>query len=703
MENSLPKIQFNGGVLSDLERALSLEWVVTNGLGGYASSSVLGINTRKYHGLLVASFNPPVDRRIMLSKLDEQLLVEGETYPLGANEFSYGIHPQGYKYLKNFSRSPFPTFTYNVNEVKLRKTILMPYQKNATVVFYEVSSPLKEEAILQVFPFVNSRHFHAVTNKDKLGWSFVQKPFAKGTTLQIAKPQSALILFSSSGKYTVEGDKWVQGICFRIDRSQETSYLDDCYVPGRFEIHLKPEETTKFYIVAVADKNLEPAKTIHSSLLGELEDFNSFYQKETGRLVNLLARFHDHHPNVVQESWLKWLVLAADSFIVTRFSTKTKTVLAGYHWFEDWGRDSLISLPGLTLVTGRFADAKEILLTFKHYCNEGIIPNRFPDKAGENPVYNTVDATLWYFNAVLQYLKYTGDFNFVQQKLWAMLQSVIDYHIQGTINNIQLDKDGLIMHGPQLTWMDAMINNNPVTPREGKAVEIQALWYNALKTMELLATRFGQNDLAEKYHNIAEKTERSFVEKFWNAQKNCLFDVIKGEAKDASLRPNQILAVSLDFSMLDKTKQSATISIVHEKLWTPYGLKTLSADNPLYRGKYAGNWVERNYAYHNGTAWPWLLGPFVTAFLKTKNFSAKSRKFAFEIFLQPLFEEQMLCAGVGTISEVFDGDPPQLPGGCISQAWSVAEPLRAYVEDVLLERPNFERNVLENLSSEETK
>jgi predicted glycogen debranching enzyme len=702
MENTLLKILFGSEILSNLEKATSLEWVVTNGLGGYASSSILGVNTRKYHGVLVASFNPPVDRRVMLSKLDEQLLINGEVYPLSANEFSNGVYPEGYKNLKSFSRFPFPTFSYSIDKVKLRKTILMPHQKNATVIFYEASSPLKERVTLQISPLVNSRHFHAVTDKNKLEWSFIQKASEQKTTLQIANPQSALILSSSSGQYIKEG-KWVGGIFFRMDSSQGTSCFDDCYVPGLFEIDLKPSGKTKFHVVAAVDKNVEDAENVHLLICRELKDSNNFRQKELNRLSSLLTKFYDQHPNVVREDWLKWLILATDSFIVNRSSANTKTVIAGYHWFEDWGRDSLISLSGLTLVTGRFDDAKKILLTFEHYCKNGIIPNRFPDKAGEKPVYNTVDATLWFFNAVFQYLKYTGGFNFVQQRLWTTLKSVIDCHIQGTINNIHLDDDGLIIHGPQLTWMDAMIDNNPVTPREGKAVEIQALWYNALKVMEFLATNFRYNDLAKKYRTIAEKAEKSFVEKFWDAKKKCLLDVIDDEIKDASLRPNQIFAVSLDFSMLDKAKQTSIVSVVQEKLWATYGLKTLSTDDAKYRGKYVGDWSERNYAYHNGAVWPWLIGPFVTAFSKVKNFDANWRRFAFENFLQPLFKEQTLHAGLGTLSEVFDGSPPHLPGGCISQAWSVAEPLRAYVEDVLLERPSFEKYFIKNFSIKETK
>ncbi len=700
MEGVLPKTILGKQVLSDLEKGMSLEWIVTNGLGGYASSTVLGINTRKYHGLLVASFNAPVDRRVMVSKLDEQLIVNGKIHPLGATEFSHGMHPQGYRYLERFSQFPFPTFTYSTDKVKLCKTIIMPHQKNATVVFYETLSSSK--ATLQICPLVNARHFHAVTDKDSIDWSFDQKSALQKATLQVASPPSTLVMSSNCGHY-VQTKQWIKGVFFRTDNVQGTSCFDDCYLPGQFEIILDPDEMNSFFVVAVAGKDADDVEEIHSSLLQELRNFRRFYKKEAERLEELSTNFYMRHLKAPQENWLKCLVLAADSFVAKRLSTKTRTVIAGYHWFEDWGRDSLISLPGLTLISGRFDFAREILLTFKHYCNDGIVPNRFPDEAGEKPAYNTVDATLWYFNAVLQYLKYSGDFDFVRRKLWMMLQSVIDYHSQGTINDIRLEDDGLIVHGPQLTWMDVILDNNPVTPRAGKAVEIQGLWYNALKTMQLLATYFKDGDLAERYGNMAERAQKSFMEKFWNPQENCLFDVINGEAKDASLRPNQLLTVSLDFSMLDKTHQSAIVSIVHDKLWACCGLRTLSQEDPKYRGRYRGNWSERNYAYHNGTAWPWLIGSFVTAFLKTKGYSDAWRKYAFESFLQPLFREQTMEAGLGTLSEVLDGDPPHSPGGCISQAWSVAEPLRAYVEDILLDRPNFEENVLEKFSRTESK
>jgi len=451
-----------------------------------------------------------------------------------------------------------------------------------------------------------------------------------------------------------------------------------------------PEERKEFSVIATGAKTEGEAKRALSSIGA---DTNAVRDQELKRREGLLAKFQEQYRNVQMEDWLKWLVLATDSFIVNRESTKTKSVIAGYHWFEDWGRDSLISLPGLTLVTGRFEDAKQILLTFKQYCRRGIIPNRFPDRTGEEPSYNTVDATLWYFNAVLQYLKYTEDFDFVRVELWDLLRSIVEYHVQGTLYNIRVEDDGLIAHGHQLTWMDASVNDRVVTPR-GKAVEIQALWYNALKTMELLATRFNQKEDAKEYFSMAEKARKSFIEEFWNAEKGFLFDVVHEGQGDSSLRPNQVIAVALDFSMLDKAMGEGVVETVLKGLFATYGLKTLSEDDPRYVGKYLGDWSHRNKAYHNGTAWAWLLGPFTTAFLKLKNHEERWRVYALNTFLQPLFQKEIFQAGLGTISEIFDGDPPNTPRGCIAQAWSVAEPLRVFMEDVMLKRPPYERQVL---------
>jgi predicted glycogen debranching enzyme len=344
-------------------------------------------------------------------------------------------------------------------------------------------------------------------------------------------------------------------------------------------------------------------------------------------------------------------------------------------------------------VTGRFRDAEGILLNFARYCRDGLVPSRFPDSGGK-PAYDSVDASLWFLNAVLQYLKYTRNFDFVYRKLWDSLQEIVDGYVHGTGLNIRMDSDGLILHGPRLTWMDASVSGRPVTPREGKAVEIQALWYNGLKLVEALSRRLGDEDQAGEYRFLAETAKKSFNEKFWYREGGYLYDVIDGDGGDPSLRPNQIIAGSLDFPILNRSRHERAVEAVWRSLWASYGLRSLSPDDPRYVGRYIGDFPHRDSAYHNGTVWAWLTGPFVTAFLRARNHEAYWRSFAFEKFLQPLFYGELRRAGLGSISEIFDGDPPHLPRGCISQAWSVAEPLRAYVEDVLLQRPPYEREVL---------
>lgn len=693
------EIRVERQILRDLPRALESEWLVTNGLGGYASSTILGINTRKYHGLLVAAFNPPVDRRVLLCKLDEEIVCRKDRHAFGSNEFQDGIHPQGYKNIAGFKQSPFPTFSYSNSATKLEKTILMPYGKNATIVTYETSTRCEEPADLWIYPLVNSRHFHNTTTKDSQRLNLTQSD-PKTISIQSTEPASALILSSNAGEFEKQ-EKWIERVFFRKDSSQGTSCFDDYYTPGRFKVTLEPNSKKSLYIAATAGNNLDEAEKAHQTLADELKDIKGLTEREAHRLDNLVQK-HSSAVKEPPEAWREWLLSATDCFLVDRQSTGTKTVIAGYPWFEDWGRDALISLPGLALVTERYEQAKEILLTFQSYCWKGIIPNRFPDQAGNQPTYNTVDATLWYLNSVFQYLNYTYDFEFIKQRLWATLQSIIDHHQKGTINGIRVDSDGLLCHGPQLTWMDATVNNTPITPREGKSVEVQALWYNALKIMELLSLHFDDTDLSEEYQVLAEKARRSFLRKFWRDTQG-LADVVEGEKADRSIRPNQILAVSLPFTLLDRHKQKVIVSEVRRKLWTPYGLRTLSNIDPSYRGTYAGDSTERNYAYHNGTVWSWLLGPFTSAHLRVENHTPDQRAFAFQTFLRPLFQNQIRKAGLGNLSEIFDGDFPHLPRGCIAQAWSVAEPLRAYVEDVLSIRPRFEQKMRKRISNKQSK
>ncbi|HJX24438.1 MAG TPA: amylo-alpha-1,6-glucosidase, partial [Candidatus Bathyarchaeia archaeon] len=578
--SNMPKIALESGSLSDLERALRTEWLITNGLGGYASSTILGINTRKYHGLLVAALNPPVDRRVLLTKLEEEIHVDDRTYYLGANEVKGGFQHIDCNHLTGFALNPLPTFTYRVGDlIELKKTLFMPRGRNATVTTYEVSNGSEDTALMAISPLVNFRHFHSTTERDKTP-CLTQKQIDHGVTVQPSTQLATISLISNCDRYALGPGEWKE-IFLRTDASRGDSCFDVNYKPGYFECEIDPGKARKISIVAVGGKSETETSLLLSTIHEGAGSVDELYSAELVRRDAVLSDFQSGHSIAQAENWLKWLVQATDSFIVERASIQSKSVIAGYHWFEDWGRDSLISLPGLALVTGRFGDAKRILLTFEHYCQNGLIPNRFPDGPEDKPIYNTVDATLWYINAVLQYLKYTNDFGFVREKLLTTLESIIENHVRGTMFNIHMDADGLIAHGPQLTWMDAAPFGNPVTPRDGKAVEIQALWYNALKTMQLLAIRFGQSDKASEYLSMAEKTRRSFVEKFWNPQKESLFDVVQTDGiGDNSLRPNQVLAASLDFVMLDPDRAEQVIDAVGGQLWGGYGLRTLSKDDP---------------------------------------------------------------------------------------------------------------------------
>ena len=687
----LPAIILNHELLSHLEDVIKQEWIITNSLGGYSSSTTLGINTRKYHGLLVAAFHPPGDRRICIEKLDEEILVGNNIYPLGANEFQNRIFPQGHLFLKEFSVSPFPRFVYVVQDVEVQKTILMPYDKNAVITVYNILNKSDSDVKTRVFPLINWRHIHSVTDRWKNQWELVQMQEDRGVRVRFSVPQSMLIMKTTSGQYNAAG-RWIEKLYYREEAMRGESCFDDYYQLGYFEVDVKAGTNQNFAIIAVANENETDALKALTEMPATIYDIEALQEREMKRHEDLLAKFYEEHESISMKDWLNWIVLDTDTFIVKATDDAQKFVIAGYHWFETWGRDTFISLPGLMLVTGRFEDARKVFLTFKKHCKQGLIPNFIPDQLGQ-PAYNTVDATLWFTNVVLQYLKYTNDFKFVQEQLWETLKTIIEDHVKGTAFNIHVDSDGLVSHGPQLTWIDASIDGQPINPRAGKAVEVQALWYNTLKTMEILANRFKEKSEAEKYLQTAEKAKENFAEKFWNPQKNCLFDVVTENGRDESLRPNQIIAVALDFTMLDNVKSEKIVDLVHRELLTRYGLRSLAKGDPRYIGIYSGDRRSRDKAYHNGTVWPWLLGPFTTAFLKTKGHTEFRSEYALKNFLLPLFTEQILKAGLGTISEIFDGDPPHTPRGCISEAWSIAEPLRAYVEDVMQVRPRYEKEV----------
>jgi predicted glycogen debranching enzyme len=684
----LPAITLTSEALARFDELIQKEWLVTNGLGGYASSTVLGVNTRKYHGLLVAALHPPGDRTVCLAKLDEEVYVGNNSYLLGANEFHGKIFPQGYLFLKEFSLNPFPRYIYDVQDVEVRKTIFMPKEKNAVAVKYNVLNRGTAEAKIRVYPLLTCRHFHSVIDRWKNPLNFSQQQNGGEVEVGFNAPKATVTVRSTTGEFT-EKATWIERLYYREEASRGESSSDDCYQPGYFEVLVPHKRERDFAVVAAASENSQECHEILGALGNTIYEVDGQLTSEMAERANLLAKFYDAYSEVPTSDWLNWVLLAADAFIV-KCAGDRKSVMAGYFWFEPWGRDTFISLPGLLLATGRFEDARKVLLDFLCHCRQGLIPNCVEDKCGEL-AYNTVDATLWYVNAVLQYLKYTGDYKFIQQQLWGNLKAIVESHQKGTAFGIRLDSDGLLAHGPRLTWMDAEVDGKAVTPRAGKAVEIQALWYNALKTMQLLANKFGEVSLAEKYTGMAFEAQKSFNAKFWNGESGCLFDVISASGVDASLRPNQIIAVALDFTMLDNDRSEKVVAVVQHELVTPYGLRTLAPSDSRYSSMYVGNRRSRDHAYHNGTVWAWLLGPYVTACRKAQS----SSDYELRNRLMSLFTQQITQAGLGTVSEIFDGDPPHTPRGCIAQAWSVAEPLRAYVEDVLQVRPKHEKEVLQ--------
>ncbi len=653
-------MHFGKGEWSTFERGIENEWLVTNGLGGYASSTLIGANTRKYHGLLVAALSPPVQRTLLLAKLDERVEIAGRVYNLAANQTIWGVTESGFVHLQQVNVGFFPVFIYSFADLFLHKQVFMVHEENTTVVLYQIHNG-EQPAHLRLIPLVNCRDFHWTVKKGQV--AFRQQAALHGVTIRSAPGVPALNLACSDGKYEKKED-WFYRMFYLREQERGLDAEEDHYMPGYFTISLEPNESKTVTFVAT----LEEVYTLDGQALLELE---------TRRLQEIIdkAGFRDY--------FARRLVQAADAFIVRRQSTGAKSIVAGYHWFNDWGRDAMIALPGLTLVTGRFEDAKSILSTFRQYCKDGLIPNMFPDP-GQEPLYNTVDASLWFFQAVYKYLQYTDDYDFVGH-LYPVLKEIVDYYIHGTRFNIKMDEDGLIRAGSrqtQLTWMDAKVDDFVVTPRQGKPVEINALWYNALCILGKLSMRYGDRF---PYGELIEKVRISFLREFWYEEGNYLYDVVGEEGKDPSLRPNQVFALSLPYSMLKPGQGEKIIRRLWQDLYATYGLRSLSPGHPAYRGVYAGNRLERDQAYHQGTVWSWLIGPFITALRRVHNYSRESRIEAAR-FIMP-FRAHLARYGICSIAEIFDGNEPIIPRGCIAQAWGVAEVLRAYVEDVLELKP----------------
>jgi predicted glycogen debranching enzyme len=648
--------------LGDFEKAIGTEWLETNGLGGYASSTVLGINTRKYHSLLVAATGPPVGRMLMVSRLEETMIINGVRFELSASEYRTTVHPRGYRYLEGVRLDPFPVFTYIAGGIKLEKSIFMPHGENTTCVTYRIESlpngPRTSQVVLELRPILGLRDHHALMKESA---DFQVDVDVAGRMLTIKPPGELPTLYVTPGHARFEQDRcWYRDYLYR--REQESGYAasEDLLSPGRFIIAFEDVETAWLAF----STNPEP-----------VDDIDEVKQAEIRRRAGIIDS------PVANQDLGRHLLSAADTFLVRR-GDKGRSVVAGYPWFADWGRDSMISLPGLALVTGRVEDARRILETFASHMDRGLIPNRFPD-ASSGPEYNTIDATLWMFEAARKYYEYTGDGDFIT-KLLPKLRESIRHHLDGTHYGIKADADGLLAggsEGVQLTWMDAKVGGKVITARRGKPVEVNALWYNALRIAADFCAEFGGLAEESRYDYLARQAFENFNKQFWNPKKLCLFDYISGDRKDDAVRPNQIFAISLTYPVLEFAKWKHVIEVVENDLLTPYGLRTLSPMHPAYKGRYAGDLETRDHAYHQGTVWPWLLGHYIRAYLKTHGRDGKTIPYCFTL-LEP-FLDHLEGAGLGTVSEVFDGDPPHRPGGCIAQAWSVAELLRVMSEDLL--------------------
>jgi predicted glycogen debranching enzyme len=656
-------IQFGREVCGNLEAAEAREWLVTNGIGGYASGTIAGEMTRRYHGLLVAALQPPVGRTHLVAALDEIVRYGGAEFALATHRWVSGaVEPKGFQYIEGFRlENTTPVWTYALDDARLEKRVWMQQGTNTTYVqcrFVEGSAPIE----MELKALVNYRDFHASTHAGD--WKMLVHAVEHG--IKIVAFDGATPFYLKSTEAACEArHEWYRDCFLSAERERGLDDREDHLFAALFRAKLHVGES--FTIVLTTEET--------AALDGEVARAQC-----TAHEAKIVDAWNVQSKAISAGSpeWLLQLVLAADQFIVRRAlpdEPDGRSVIAGYHWFGDWGRDTMIALPGLTLATGRAEVAWQILLAFARYVDGGMLPNKFSD-AGGKPEYNTVDAALWYFEAVRQYFAITGDKRTLQ-RLSPVLAGIVDAHVKGTRYQIHVDPvDGLLYSGQagvQLTWMDAKVGDWVVTPRIGKAVEINALWINALETMAQLTRELQIS--SDAYQTLSSKAKEGF-RKFWNAERQCCYDVIDapGLGNDASLRPNQILAVSLPVSPLTREQQKAVVDMCAAQLLTPYGLRSLAPGETGYQGHYAGGPRERDAAYHQGTVWAWLLGPFALAHHRVykDHIAAMS-------FLEPL-GAAIQRYGLGTLGEIFDGEAPFAPKGCIAQAWSVGEVLRAWVD-----------------------
>ena len=656
------------------KEGIKREWAVTNGIGGYAGSSMIGAHSRTHQGYLIASLHAPIERYLVFSKINETATVGTSTVSFETSQHCASgktVYTEGQKFLTSFIYDGSVHYTYETDNFSFEKHITLKRNANVCAVAYELTAG-DSDCTFTLTPLFNYREHSESSTPDTLRFD----TFTEDRTFYLVPEKNkdiAIRFQTSEGTFSERETVYDIDMQLQIEVDLETDGLDCHYCPVDLSIAVPANTTKKVSILcSIGDVNERPAPVSVTESFSILEE-------------NARCHAELFEKAGYRDSFANQLVLASDQFLTYRESTKMMTVLAGLPWFTDWGRDTMIAFTGLTLCTKRFKEAEEILLTFARYIRHGIVPNMFPDD-NMPPLYNTVDASLWYFYAVYQYLHYNPAAEaeaFVKEQIFPHLKEIISAYEKGTDFSIYMEDDGLIHAGSgldQITWMDVRVGDWVATPRHGKPVEINALWYNALRIMESLCEKFDED--ASAYRTRANQVKESFNAKFWDSSNQCLFDVVDGDEPDDHIRPNQIYAVSLPFSLLPEEQEKAVVALVEKELFVGCGLRSLAPDHPDYHGIYCGALAKRDAAYHQGTAWGFLLGGFFSAYMKVNHHSSSAAANAVRM-LEPVRKHLTDSGCIGSISEIFDGDAPHNPRGCYAQAWSVGEVLRCYCEDIL--------------------
>lgn len=656
------------------KEGIKREWAVTNGIGGYAGSSMIGAHSRTHQGYLIASLHAPIERYLVFSKINETATVGTSTVSFETSQHCASgktVYTEGQKFLTSFIYDGSVHYTYETNNFSFEKHITLKRNANVCAVSYELTAG-DSDCTFTLTPLFNYREHSESSTPDTLRF----ETFTEDRTFYLVPEKNkdiAIRFQTSEGTFSERETVYDIDMQLQIEVDLETDGLDCHYCPVDLSIAVPANTTKKVSILcSIGDVNERPSPVSATEAFSILEE-------------NARCHAELFEKAGYRDSFANQLVLASDQFLTYRESTKMMTVLAGLPWFTDWGRDTMIAFTGLTLCTKRFKEAEEILLTFARYIRHGIVPNMFPDD-NMPPLYNTVDASLWYFYAVYQYLHYNPAAEaeaFVKEQIFPHLKEIISAYEKGTDFSIYMEDDGLIHAGSgldQITWMDVRVGDWVATPRHGKPVEINALWYNALRIMESLCEKFDED--ASAYRTRANQVKESFNAKFWDSSNQCLFDVVDGDEPDDHIRPNQVYAVSLPFSLLPEEQEKAVVALVEKELFVGCGLRSLAPDHPDYHGIYCGALAKRDAAYHQGTAWGFLLGGFFSAYMKVNHHSSSAAENAVHM-LEPVRKHLSDSGCIGSISEIFDGDTPHNPRGCYAQAWSVGEVLRCYCEDIL--------------------